>query len=380
MQSIAGLLSMRIDRVAIFPISIPLVYPFTISTGSSDRRDSVIVKVWDDDGCMGLGESAPSREFSEETQETSVSTLQYLARSILGEDPLNIEKLHNKMDAAVHGHPFSKAAIDMAMYDLAGRRLQTPAFNLLGGCICEEFALDWAIGLKETSAMVEEAIEKTEQGFKSLKIKVGVKTDVDIRNIESIKEAVGDSVSLKVDANQALNLRTDLSYLSVLDDLGLEYIEQPLPKWDLEGMSILCKAIKTPIMADESVFSPQDALMVIAKRAADIVHLKIHKHGGLLPTKTIAKMCETALVPCFGGGMLSTSIAVAAASHLFASTGNILPVAEFHVGLGLLKDDVVTERIRVKNGNLKVRNAPGLGLEVDEGKLKRYSLDEIIVE
>lgn len=371
---------MKIKRIDIIPISIPLITPFAISTGSSDRRDSVIVKIVDDEGCAGYGESAPSREFSEETQETSVSALQYLARSILGEDPFNIEKLINKMDKTVHGYPFSKAAMDMALHDLIGKRLKTPIYNLLGGCIRNEFALDWVIGLKETSALLDEAIQRAGEGFRSIKIKVGVKPETDIRNIESIKKTLGSTVSLKVDANQAFNLRTDRKFLNRLDDMGLEYIEQPLPKWDLEGMRILCEAMKTPIMADEAVFSPRDALVAITKTAADIVHLKIHKHGGILRSKTIAKMCETALIPCFGGGMLSTSVGVAAGAHLYASVNNLLPVAEFHMGLGLLKDDIVVEPIQVRGGVLRISDEPGLGVELDEEKLRRYSLSDITVE
>jgi len=365
---------MKITRIETIPVGIPLVKSFVTSLGSIKRVDNVVIKVYTDNDIVGIGESPGSDPpFTGETQESIKVTIdKYLAPLLIGEDPFNTERIMSKL-TTIPRNTCAKSGIDMALYDIVGKALEIPVFKLLGGCYRDKIPLGDSISLKEKDEMVREAINFMKSGLRAIKIKIGSQDPKkDMENVTAIRDALGPNVKIGVDANQGYSPATAVKVLKEMEKCDLQLIEQPVPAWDLEGMARVAKALDTPIMADESVFTIQDAIKVIRMESADIINIKIQKPGGLYNSKKLAAIAEAADVPCFGACLFSTRIATAAAAHFVASTKNIDYECEIYSDYPepYLKEDIVKTPFRVERGFLEVPKGVGLGIQLDEEKLK----------
>lgn len=363
---------MEITKIETIPVSIPLKEPYVISLGPISTLDHVVTKVYTDDGIVGFGEAAPLPIYSDETQEgIKIIVDKYLAPILIGEDPFNIEKLLEKMDKTVVGNSFAKASIELAIWDIIGKSLQKPVYKLLGGLYRDKIQVVWALGIKKTDKMAEEAQKYVEIGFNTIKMKIGMNPEQDIKNVAAVRSAVGDEAKIRVDANQGYTADVAIKVCKKLEKYDLELIEQPVPRWDLDGMAKVAGVLDTPVMADESVFTAEDALKVIKKEAADIINIKIMKPGGLYNSKKIATVAESAGIPCIIGSMIEMGIGTAAGAHLACALRVISYPCEL-IGNMLTVDDLLEEPHTAENGFLKIPHDPGLGIKVNEDKISKY--------
>lgn len=312
---------MKIIRVDAVPVSIPRVKPFTISSGSTASSNRLITRIHAEEGVVGIGEAAPAPIFSPETLGTTKLVVEkYLAQAVIGEDAFNIEKSLQKMDDAIVGNPIAKASVEIALWDLMGKAVEMPVYKLLGGAYRSKVEVAWIIGIAKPIEMCEEAKDAVHKGFTTLKMKIGTNPKLDVERVKAVREAVGDEVAIRVDANEAYSTIDAIDVLTKMESYNLELIEQPVPRWDLRGLSKIRKSLHTPIMVDESVLSPMDVMKVIERDAADIINIKLMKVGGLSNAKKIATVAEAAGLPCLLGSMIELSIGTAAGVHFACST------------------------------------------------------------
>ena len=370
---------MKIVNVEPYVFKVPLVKPFRIFLAEVRSKDHMIVKVETDDGYVGVGEIGPLPEFAGESGATCLAiTKERLAPALIGQDPFDVEKIIKRMDAAVKANHLAKSAVDFALHDLLGKILGIPVYKLLGGKYREKIPICWAMGMKSPEEMAKEAVEYVKKGYRCLKAKVGLDPKTDIERIKAIREAVGDKVEIRADANQAYSPDVAIQVIKKMErmNLDLQYVEQPVPYWDIDGMAKVTRSVDTPILADESIFSMHDAVSIIRRNAADIINLKVGKVGGLRVSSKIAAFAEAADFPCMVGSMLEIWSGTAAGAHFAVATKNVSYECEL-VGPLYYKYDVVKEGYKYVNGFLEVPDKPGLGLELDEEKLKKAVAGEL---
>jgi len=330
---------MRIKEVIASKVEIPYVKPWVISGGPMSVAANVLVQIVTDDGIVGLGEGSPVPAYGDETQGTILPAIQdNLADVLIGRDPFDAEALAHDMDRRLHGHNFAKAAIDLALYDLRGKALGVPVYQLLGGKYREQVDLIAGVGLNDTEQRVREAVEWVEAGYDIIKMKISGKPALDIEQVGAVRAAIGPDVRIRLDANQGYRSGDCLPTFRKLESFGLDYIEQPLPRWDIAGQADLVAKLDTPIMGDESCYSPEDVIRLIQYRAVDIVNIKIMK-SGLARSQKMAAIAEAAGLPCMVGSMVEMGVGTAAGVHFVIATPAVTYPCEL-VGTAYLVDDI----------------------------------------
>lgn len=309
---------MQITDLKFEKIKIKLKKPFVVALGTVEYCETVIVKITTDEGYYGYGEAAPFSPVTGENVDTVLLALQTFKNLIIGQDPLSIEKIHYIMDRAIIGNTAAKAAIDIALHDIKGKVMNAPLYKVLGG-FDNKVQTDITIGIASPKEMAEEAKEKVALGFKILKIKAGITPENDIEAIRLIREAVGNNIRLRMDANQGWNINDAIRVSKALEEYNVEAIEQPLPYWNLDGAAFIRKKTNIKVMLDETIHSPNDALKAIKKEAADILNIKLMKSGGLYPAEKINAIAESAGINCMLGCMLETRVGITAAASLAAA-------------------------------------------------------------
>jgi len=353
---------MKIIKVEAVPFDVKLTEPFRIAIGTIFSTRGILVRVHTDENIVGIGEGAPTLMITGETQEGALNVVNnYLANVLVGKDPLNIGKLIADMDKTIIGNPSAKAAVDIALHDVLGKAAGKPLYQMLGGRV-HEVATDCTVGIKEPEAMAKDARAIVEKGFSSVKVKIGIDVKEDIERVRRIREAVGDDVAIRVDANQGYDAKTAIKVIRELERYDIQLVEQPVPTWDIEGLRLVRQAVSIPVMADESVHTPQDAVELIKRDAVDLINIKLMKSGGIFKAKQIAIIAEAAGIPCMIGCMLETKLSITAAAHFAASTRNVKE-ADLDAPL-FLKEDPVKEGIKYDKGILKISDLPGIGVKL----------------
>lgn len=288
---------------------------FKIALGKgSDISRRIYVKIITDKGIYGLGESTPFPLVLGETINGVIEAIEYMKPSLIGADPTDIANIHKIMDSVLLHNTSAKAAIDIACYDIIGKKEGKPVHKLLGAK-SNILQTDITIGIDSVDAMVNEAIERVNEGFRILKVKCGIEPEKDIEVMGKIRNAVGDDIDLRIDANQGYDIKTAIYVLEKMKKYNITEAEQPLPYWDVHGMAELNKISPIPIMTDESVHEPEQAEIVCQHDACKIVNIKLMKCGGIYPALQIAdiakKYGKTCLVGCFSESKLAISAAAA---------------------------------------------------------------------
>jgi L-alanine-DL-glutamate epimerase-like enolase superfamily enzyme len=356
---------MGIQQIEVYPVTLSYKEPFRIAPGSSTESHNVIVKIITDYDVVGWGESSPSQRVTGETSETVIKTLDKIAQKLIGLCPLKIEHDVEVMDSLVHGNPAAKAAIDIALHDVLGKTCRKPLFMLMGGYRTEVLT-DISLSIKSPKEMAQDAIRAVEKGFKALKVKVGINPAEDVECIRLIRKAVGKDIQIRIDANQGWTQQQAIEVLNKIARFNIQFVEQPVPAKDLNGLISVRKNSPIPVMADESVHSPDDALRLMQAEAIDLINIKLMKSGGILKARKIAAIAEAGGIPCMVGCMGESEIGIAAGAHLAAAVKNIR--------FADLDSDILLEDKLVKKGGTKVKNSMrtfskqhGLGLkEIDE--------------
>jgi muconate cycloisomerase len=366
---------MKIVSIETLLLDLPILRPHHLSFGTKLATNPVIVRLRTEGGIEGLGEAVASAgpAWNEESAETiKVVIDRYLAPELIGEEVSQIERINEKMGRRARGNLFAKAAVEMACYDAFGKAVGQPVYNLLGGLYRDRIPLSWSLASGDAGYEIEEAEKKIERGHFIFKIKMGeLEIAKDIERIRRIAGAIGSRSRLRVDANQGWDEMTATMAIPVLEELGVELVEQPVPKWNVEGMARLASRFDIPVMADEAVCTVHDAVNLVKAGAADVFALKLTKAGGFASSKGVAAIAKAAGLPCYIGCMTETGLGTSAYSHLGASTPNVTLGCELFGPL-LLCEDIVKTPIRYEAGHVCVPSGPGFGIELDEAQVKKY--------
>ncbi|MBU8880522.1 dipeptide epimerase [Bacillus sp. FJAT-29790] len=368
---------MKITAIHLYAIHLPLHNPFVISYGSYDYMPSIIVKIETDEGIVGYGEGVADEHVTGESWEGVFHILKNtLAPTLLGKNPMEIEKIHDFMNKAIYGAPTAKAAIDIACFDIMGKKLEQPVYQLIGGRYHDEFPITHVLSIAEPVEMADEAASMVEKGYRSFKMKVGTKVSQDVKRIQAVRERVGEDIAIRVDVNQGWrNSSTTLVALNQLRDCNLDWVEQPVVADDIDGMVEVKSKTTLPLMIDEGLKGSREMLEIIQKRASDKVNIKLMKCGGIYPAVKLAHQAELAGIECQVGSMVESSVGSAAGFHVAFSKKVITSVEltgplKFSKDIGNLHYDVPFIRLTEK---------PGLGVEVDEEILSELTVFQDIV-
>jgi muconate cycloisomerase len=371
---------MKIVRVEPIPLRVPFASPFKISHGDArDAVEVVVVRIHTDDGIVGVGETqAWRRQGSAETLVSLVRTIEdHFAPILLGRSPFDIAGTLHALDETMYNTLYAQAAVGDALYDIVGRALGVPVHVLLGGQCRERVRIGAVLTLKPSVEETVAAAERVfERGFRHLGVKIGVDPAADVRNVAALRQRFGDEVVLRVDANGAMSSDAALALLRKLEPYDVDVAEQPVPIWDLEGLTALGRATSIPIMADESVSTDHSLLEIIRRRAASVVQTKIAKNGGIARVHRLWHLAAAAGMRIYPGNHPSTSIATAAAAHVCGAWPGPLMEGVFAVGVsGALATDIVTNPIVPMNGEIAIPTLPGLGVELDMDRLRSLRVD-----
>jgi muconate cycloisomerase len=366
---------MHITRGETCVLDIPTRRPHAMSFGTIDAVNVLLVRLYTDTGLEGLGEAVTlgGPTWSDETVETAQLIIErYLMPRLVGASPLAISAVLEDMARRVKGHFFAKAAIECALFDLLGKAHDLPVYALLGGQCRERIPLSWSLASGDIEAEIAEARQWMTQGQRIFKLKTGVGApEYDVERVAALRAALGETADLRIDANQGWDVSTAIRTLRQMEPYDLTFAEQPVPRWNVQGLADIRRAAAMPIMADESVCTPQEALQVATRHAAQIFSLKLTKSGGFLASKTIAGIAEAAGIACYVGCMIETSVGTAAYLHFTVSTPQVTYGCELFGPL-LLQDDIVVNPVRYTAGHIEAPQGPGLGVSLDEAKVERY--------
>lgn len=361
---------MTITYTEIWKYSIPMI-PFTISTGTMHYAQNIFIRVHTNEGLYGVGECSAFPMIVGETQSTCFEMAKDFAAIWKNKDASDIEARMNELHLFTAFNGTIKSAFDIALHDLAGKKAGKPVFELLGGGN-KELETDLTIGIDSPDAMAAKAIEFVQRGFRIIKVKLGKDAKEDVERIRRIRDAIGPSIGLRIDANQGWSYEDALYALTALGQYDIQFCEQPMRAWNDPLLPALRKASPVKIMADESVFNHHDALRLIKAEACDYVNIKFAKSGGFLESLKINRVCEEAGIPCMMGGMLESRVALSAFAHFALSQKNVVFYDMDTCLLGHLTDPV-TGGTRYNGFLVETPTAPGIGADVDEDFLKKLT-------
>jgi L-Ala-D/L-Glu epimerase len=355
-----------ITRIDIYKMNVALREPFVISLGTSYRAENLLVRIHTSEGLVGLGEGSPLPTINGETQDIAFDAARALAGLLIDRDPSDIEGAVLAMNAALPFNTSAKCAIDCALYDLLGKRAGLPLYALLGGAN-RRIRTDLTISITPPDQIGTKARAVKEQGFRTIKLKLGTTLREDVERVRIVRETVGDGVVLSVDANQGWSAATAIAVLSGVAQYDVEHCEQPVPKWDHAALKAVRDASPIPIVADEACFDHRDAYTLARERAADMFNIKLSKSGGIYTALKIAAVAESAGMKCMVGCMLEAMAGIAASAHL-AAARSVINYADLD-GILLHSENPFTGGVTVEGDELVLPDSPGIGVEVEPGYL-----------
>lgn len=353
---------MKITKVRLGKITVPLRVPFKTALRSVSSVEDIIVEVHTDTGAVGYGEAPPTGAITGDTTGAILGALRdHIIKTILGRDVDDFENLIQAVNRCIVKNTSAKAAVDMALWDLYGQLYRIPVYKLLGGSR-KQIVTDITISVNPPEEMARDAEDAIRRGYDTLKIKVGSNPDLDVARLLAVREAVGSAPCLRIDANQGWQPKQAVKLLNQMQEKGLdiEFVEQPVPAHDFEGLKYVTQRSYVPVMADESVFSPEDALTIMQMGAADLVNIKLMKCGGLYNALKIASAAEVYGVECMIGCMLEAKISVNAAVHL-ACAKQIITKIDLD-GPVLCKVDPIEGGAVFQEQLITVSEDPGFGI------------------
>lgn len=353
---------MKIQQIQIGKVSIPLKKAFKTALRQVNSAEDIIIKVIADSGETGFGNAPPTAVITGDSQDSIIAAIRdTLGPKIIGMDVENLEGILSALDAGMLHNHSAKAALDIAVHDLFGKRFGLPLYKFFGG-YCNSMETDLTISLNEPEEMVRDAMEAVADGYAAIKIKVGNEPALDIKRVRAIRAAVGPAVKIRLDANQGWSakeaVRTIRSFAA--DGLDIELVEQPVKAHDFDGLKYVTERVETDIMADESAFGPFEVFRLLSMRACDMINIKLMKAGGLHNAVKIANFAETVGVQCMMGCMLESKVGITAAASIAAGK-KIVTRADLDAAV-LLAEDPVIGGVSFNKNQLLIPDAPGLGI------------------
>ncbi|SAK51320.1 muconate and chloromuconate cycloisomerase [Caballeronia fortuita] len=370
----------QITSVEAILVDLPTIRAHQLAMATMQQQTLVIVRLRTSDGIEGIGEATTigGLSYGDESPEGIKLTIDtYLAPALIGQDASNINAAMLRLNKVARGNRFAKCALETALLDAQGKRLNVPVSELLGGAVRKTLPVLWTLASGDTQRDIEEAeMLLAERRHNTFKLKIGRRSvRDDVAHVSAIKSALGDGAKVTVDVNQAWS-ETDAAFgIEALQSAGIDLIEQPTPREQRSALARLAARFIVPIMADEAVTGPEDALELVRHACADVFALKIAKSGGIYGMMRTAAIADAAGVSLYGGTMLEGSIGSIASAHGFSALPQLAWGTELFGPL-LLKDDIVTARPHYRDFDLHMPQGPGLGLQIDEEKLAFYRRDQ----
>jgi muconate cycloisomerase len=385
--------SLKIRGGEVFLVALPIRRPHHW-VGHSARLGEgyVVLRLELENGLIGWGEAQVigtwggdhGARYGETPRMTALALREMLLPAVAGANVTEIEGLHSRMNRVLRGYPYAKAAIDVAAHDAVGKLYGVPVYQLLGGKVRDGAAIAHSIGLMDADTAAREAAEVVAEGITTIKVKIGVEPERDLAVVAAVRGAIGPGPRIRVDANQGYRTwREAVRVISAMEKYDLVYAEQPVE--GLHAMAEVSRRIDIPVMADESAWNAQDVLEIVRLGAAQMLSVYYTKPGGLAPAKRLLAVAGAAGLSCDINGSAEMGIGVAADLHVAVSSPEIvlpgtIPVTSTaetvvtKVAGRKYLDDLIKAPFRFDKGVLHVPDGPGLGVEVDEAKIAKYSI------
>ncbi|MEZ2602946.1 muconate/chloromuconate family cycloisomerase [Kluyvera intermedia] len=367
---------LTIESLACWLVDIPTVRPHKLSMATMGCQTLMIVRMQCAEGVVGWGEGTTIGGLSygaESPEAMKLAIETYLSPLLCGQTFTGVAALTETMNASVKGNTFAKSALETAFLDAQGKRLGLPVSALLGGAIATRLPVLWTLASGDTDNDIDEGKRLLAEGrHDTFKLKIGARSlETDICHALAIKAALGESVSVRVDVNQAWDFTTAVKGMSALQDGGIDLIEQPIPLWDRQGLIALSQRFNVPILADEAVATSHDGYALASGGFSGAYALKIAKAGGPAQALKLAHVAQAAGVALYGGTMLEGTLGTVASLHAWSTIKMQWGTEMF--GPLLLKDDIVVTPLSFNQGQVSVPQGPGLGIEIDCDKLRFYA-------
>ena len=372
---------MKIQTIEVFPVRLPMKAVLTLPRGPSRTLDEgkriALVKITDADGHIGWGEAGPSRRWSAETLESCVTSIrQYLAPAVIGHDLFDIAGLHAKMNQELAsgldpGQPIAKCAIDLAVHDLIGKRLGIPLQSWLGAKRADSVPLARLVSAATPEAAAKLTREGLAEGYLGFKVKVGHHKALDAAIVGAVVEAA-EGAYVWPDANQGFTMEEALRMARAFERLGITLFEQPVPMNDVYAMKKLLTASGLTIALDEAAMGLPFVVELIRRGAVEGLAIKVSKTGGIHYARQMCDLALNAGLTLIGSGLMDAPIGFAASVHLFAAYGITLPV-DLN-GPQFIAEDYLARPLPVERQIARVPTGPGLGVEIDDAKVKKFAL------
>jgi len=368
-------MTLKIERVEVFGVAMPLVGTFTSAGVSKSATKCVVVRLTASDGTIGISSIDPSSvaKSPHTGPELAAAIRERLGPAIVGQDPTNINAIMELTDKLTPTQPGAGAGVEMACIELTCRRQGIALHTWLGGAVLDSVLFNGWIGELPPNEAAAEARQWQKAGFKSAKIKVGSGVEADHDRIAAVREAVGGAFKLRIDANMQYDADTSLKLCRLVKKYDLQLFEQPAPKEDLAGLARVRREGGIPVMADESISDHASLIRVIKADCADFVKFGIKQAGGILKSARMLATAEAAGIPVVLGHGFGLDPSTMAEIMLGATSRNVVPGLEC-VGPLKVKDTVATTRLDISSGTLALPAGPGLGITLDDGKLEQYRL------
>lgn len=354
---------MRIVDIETFLLEVPLKTPFVTALRRVDSVQDLVVRVRLENGIEGYGEAAPTLVISGDSLYSMQALVHTVYKPFLtGQSILNFQPLLHQLQRRVVGNSSVKAALEIALFDARAQLFNVPLCQLLGGD-ATALTTDITISLNSTANMVQDAKTAVAAGYSQLKLKLGSDPDADVERVLAVHRAVPSTVQLRLDVNQAWTAKQSIRALRQIEAAGIlpELVEQPVPATDLAGLKAVKEAVLTPVMADESAYSPADVALLLAEDCCDIINIKLMKTGGLSGAQQILALADIAGKPCMLGSMLESSISVAAAAHFAAAYPATIRYLDLD-GPTLSQFDPVAGGSQFDGPRILLNQTPGLGI------------------
>lgn len=344
--------------------------------------DVVVVQIHTDEGIVGLGEIPPIPPETRETADEILAFMRtYLGPKLLGQDPFDLTKIWEIMNNTTYTGVCSKGIIDIALHDIMGKALKTPLYNLLGGLCKDRFPITLTIGWGKPEEMAQRARDRMNNGYTTLRLKIGQPLKTDLEVLKAVRENVGWDFGLRGDANQAWSVPQAIKNIKAMEKYDLEFVEQPVAWSDLKGMAEVAKSVDTPITAHESMYTFQDVDNLIKLGGMDVIGVKSYRPGGgLTGTMKVLAMAEIMNIPCYLHSAAEAGICTAASAHIVAAQYNHLQYTTEMTGLSGCVSELVKNPVKMERGFAEVPRGPGLGVELDVEAVNKYKRETVVIK
>lgn len=356
-------------------VEIPTIRPHKMAVATMQTQTLVLIKIKTEDGFTGWGEATTIGglgygEESPESIKTNIDT--YFAPLLKTLTVQNIAQIMHSLNKHINGNRFAKCAIQTALFDIQAQRLGVPLSELLGGRLRNSVPVLWVLASGNTEKDIVEAQEMIEAKRHNIfKLKIGSRAvEADVEHVLAIKQALGKDISIRVDVNRAWSELEAMKGIQLLQEGGIDLIEQPCAIDNIDAMQRLTRKFDIAIMADESLMGPSTAFRLAKTNAASVFAIKVAQSGGLIEGRDVATIANLAGIDLYGGTMLEGPVGTIASAHLFSTFNNLAYGTELFGPL-LLTEEILKTPLQYQDFSLHLPQGTGLGLELDEDKIDR---------